>query len=51
MRPVGGSLSHPCGRPLGVGFTAAPRWLPHFPALPSMAAMPWCWSTDVDPKN
>jgi hypothetical protein len=28
MRPVRASLSHPCGRPLGVGFSAVPRWLP-----------------------
>ncbi len=24
MRPVGASLSHPCGWPLGVGFSAVP---------------------------
>ena len=37
MRPVGASLSHPCGWPLGVGFSAVPRWLPRFPALPLRA--------------
>ena len=45
MRPVGASLSHPCGWPLGVGFSAVPRWLPRFPALPSVPEMPWCSST------
>jgi hypothetical protein len=40
MRPVGASLSHPCGWPLGVGFSAVPRWLPRFPALPSVPVMP-----------
>ena len=45
MRPVGASLSHSCGWPLGVGFFAVPRWLPRFPALLSVPAMPWCSST------
>lgn len=45
MRPVGASLSHPCGWPLGVGFSAVPRWLPRFPVLPSKPAMLWRWST------
>ena len=45
MRPVGASLSHPCGWPLGVGFSAVPRWLPRFPALLSVPAMPLCSST------
>jgi hypothetical protein len=40
MRPCGASLSHPCGWPLGVGFSAVPRWLPRFPALPSVPVMP-----------
>jgi hypothetical protein len=40
MRPGGASLSHPCGWPLGVGFSAVPRWLPRFPALPSVPVMP-----------
>ena len=40
MRPVGASLSPRCGWPLGVGFSAVPRWLPRFPALPSVPAMP-----------
>ncbi len=30
MRPCGASLPRRCGRPLGVGFSAVPRWLPHF---------------------
>jgi hypothetical protein len=34
----------PCA-PVGVGFSAVPRWLPRFPALPSVPAMPLCWST------
>ena len=45
MRPVGASLSHLCSWPLGVGFSAVPSWLPRFPALPSVPAMPLCSST------
>ena len=39
MRPCGASLPRRCGRPVGVGFSAVPRWLPLFPALPSVPAM------------
>ncbi len=48
------SLPWPCGRPVGVGFSAVPRWLPSHPlhaassspqlpaALLCVLAMPWC---------
>ena len=45
MRPGGASLSHRCGWPLGVGFSAVPRWLLRFPALLSVPVMPLCSST------
>ena len=44
MGPVGASLSRRCGRPLGVGFFAVPRWhccFPHPAAGSRINGLPW----------